>query len=666
MPNMNSSSLLRRLLICAALLCTSTLSPAAQGGPPVNEQVLKLAAVLNSTASEKEKADACRELARIGTVEAVVPLGALLPDEKLSHMARYAMETIPSPEVDKVFRAALSQLRGRQLVGVVGSVGFRRDLKAVPALANLLKDSDSDVAQASARALGKIGDPAAAEAIQRALPGAAPADQLAFCEGLLRCAETLASEGHRRQATAAYDMLRRLNSPHHQVRTAALRGAILTRGSNGLPLLSEALRSPDFSVFAAAARISYEMPDQATTKALVKALSSGSVDSQIMLTQTLGTRGDPVALPALFAAARYCEKPVRVAAIRAVAQFGRPSAVFPLLSLLGDSEREVSQAALEALAASPCKEADEAVLKMFRSSEISVRDMAMDLILRRRMVAAIPELFNAASGSDPALRLAATKRLGELVSPREIPGLIELLAKASTPQDIEAVEQALSSVAVKTPNRESCAEQLGSSFGQARTAQKCALLRVLGAVGSASALKTIRSAVADASPEVRASAIRALGGWNSAEAAPDLLELARSAPEGTDRMLSLRSYLGLAAQPELPAADRLAMCRQAGALVQKDDEKKLLLAALGNLESCESVPLIQPFLDDAAIKEEASVACVNVSEKLLKEKDAAKHAARLLEPLQKVATVTANADLSKRAQALLEQARAKADGTTSK
>ena len=137
----------------------------------------KLTAVLKSDAPQKEKADACRELARIGTKDAVAPLAALLSDEKLSHMARYGLETIPDSSVDKALREAAGKLQGRMLVGVVGSLGVRRDTKAVKVLTKLLHDSDNDVAQAAARALGSIGTPPAAKALLDALPGVSPANQ---------------------------------------------------------------------------------------------------------------------------------------------------------------------------------------------------------------------------------------------------------------------------------------------------------------------------------------------------------------------------------------------------------------------------------------------------------------------------------------------------------
>ena len=51
---------------------------------------------------------------------------------------------------------------------------------------------------------------------------------------------------------------------------------------------------------------------------------------------------------------------------------------------------------------------------------------------------------------------------------------------------------------------------------------------------------------------------------------------------------------------------------------------------------------------------------MDISEKLLKEKDSAKVAPRLIEPLDKVAQATASADLAKRAKDLRDQAKSKA------
>ena len=139
-------------LACVIAVWVAGAVPAFGGDDKTSsakEREAKLIAVLKSDASRKDKADACRELAMIGTKLAVEPLGALLGDEKLSHMVRYGLEPNPDPSVDETLRAALDQLKGRPLVGAVGSIGVRRDAKAVEPLSKLLRNPDSAVVQAA-------------------------------------------------------------------------------------------------------------------------------------------------------------------------------------------------------------------------------------------------------------------------------------------------------------------------------------------------------------------------------------------------------------------------------------------------------------------------------------------------------------------------------------
>jgi hypothetical protein len=195
---------------------------------PLSEAEL-LTILKKAGATGKEKADACRQLALVGTRTSVPVLAELLGDEHLDHMARYALEPIPDPSVDVVLRAALAKLKGRPLVGVIGSIGVRHDAKAVAPLAQRLGDVDPEVAQAAARALGSIGTPDAGKALMRCLAGNPPAgNQPAIYEGLFRCAEALAARGSREEALAIYDALRG-GKRSAQVEAGAQRAASLLR-----------------------------------------------------------------------------------------------------------------------------------------------------------------------------------------------------------------------------------------------------------------------------------------------------------------------------------------------------------------------------------------------------------------------------------------------------
>jgi len=208
-------------LVAALLFTGAPLVQAQKPQSSLKDQEAKQLAVLKSSASRKAKADACRELARVGTQEAVAPLAALLCDEELSHMARYGLEPIPDPSVDVALRDALGKVKGRLLAGVIGSIGVRRDPKAVPALVKLLGDSDGEVAAAAARSLGRIGTLEAATSLEKALPTSTEAGRLAVCEGLFRCADALRTQGQRQEARAIYDQLRAASVPDYVKKGAA-------------------------------------------------------------------------------------------------------------------------------------------------------------------------------------------------------------------------------------------------------------------------------------------------------------------------------------------------------------------------------------------------------------------------------------------------------------
>ena len=195
---------------------------------PGPEQVAKLIAVLKSDAPHKEKGDACRQLAVVGTEDAVPALAALLADEKLSHMARYGLEPIPDASVDDALRDALGKLKGKPLVGVMASVGVRRDAKAVEALSRFLEESDPHVVRTAARSLGKIATPEAAKALKQRM-ASAPAPLRTFvADGCLTCAERLLTLGQKADAAAMFESVERAELPEY-IRLAAKQGATLAR-----------------------------------------------------------------------------------------------------------------------------------------------------------------------------------------------------------------------------------------------------------------------------------------------------------------------------------------------------------------------------------------------------------------------------------------------------
>lgn len=650
-----------RIIVIIALMLAGAVQSFAQTVAAKQDEA-KLIAVLKSDAPHKEKVDACRQLAIIGTKDAIAPLAALLTDEKLSHMARYALEPIQDPAVDEALRDALGKLKGRPLVGVIGSIGVRRDARAVKPLAKMLQEPDAEVAQAAARALGSIANRRATRALQQALQNAPAANRLALCEGLFRCAETHAAKGRRDAAIEIYDQLRELDGPH-QVRGGALRGAILVRGNDGVALLREHLRSDDYILFSAACQTALELPGTEVTEALAAEFSDLPTDNQILVIQTLGKRGDAAASPALFAAARSGAKPVRIEAIKALAMIRGESgtavglevlrdASSVLIELLSDADREISQAAQATLGSLPCQAWYGDALKMLDSGETSRQLIAIELIGRRRIMSSVSELLEAAGDDDAKVRQAALKMVGELGSPSNVSAVLDLLMGFEESRDLSAAEQAVTALCLKDDNRQSYTSKLTGLLARAKPPQKGSLLRILGVIGGTDALSAVRAAVNDRNADVSAAAIRVLCGWKTADAAPDLLALAKSAPDPSQKTAALVGYINLVRDESLPTEKKLAMCKEAAALIQRNQEKRLLLGALATVPAAEALSMAMAHLDDQATKNEACFAAVAISEKIVEQKPE-----EVADALQKVMRATDNRNLTRRARAVLNKAK---------
>ncbi len=188
----------------------------------------------NTGSSEFQKAKACVRVGELGDKAAVPALAALLADDRLNVYARYGLEPIADPSADDALRAALPKLKGNLLIGVVNSIGKRRDAKASPALVKMMLGPDTDLARAAAAALGSIGGPSSARELKSALGKTSGATRVAVADASLVCAERLLADGKRGEALDLYAVLSAPDIPK-PMRLAAMSGIIREETSVGRP-----------------------------------------------------------------------------------------------------------------------------------------------------------------------------------------------------------------------------------------------------------------------------------------------------------------------------------------------------------------------------------------------------------------------------------------------
>jgi hypothetical protein len=182
----------------------------------------RLVALVNDPSSTLfQKAIACKKLAFVGAKEAVQPMAALLSHPQLSCYARFGLEPNPDPSVDEALREALPKLKGRLQIGVITSIGVRKDAKALDMLTKLIYHSDTEVAGAAAAAVGMIGGMQASRSLQAALSHTKPPVLPVVARATLLCAEGLMAN-NRVRALELYTQLSAEVMPK-PVRLAAIR-----------------------------------------------------------------------------------------------------------------------------------------------------------------------------------------------------------------------------------------------------------------------------------------------------------------------------------------------------------------------------------------------------------------------------------------------------------
>jgi HEAT repeat protein len=604
----------RRLALLAALVAlVSSFAQAVENSGPKEAELIKVL----RTAPPAEKAIACKQLAIYGTKEAVPALAPLLADEQLASWARIALEAIPDPAAGEALRNATQKLEGKLLVGVLNSIGVRRDAGAVEQLTGRVKDKDVQVASAAAVALGRIGNPAATKTLRQSLTSAPAPVRTAIAEGCVLCAERLMTEGKANEAAEIYDEVRKADVPK-QRKLEATRGSMLARKSEGVPLLVEQLKSTDKAFFRLGLTTARELPGREVAEALSAELARTAPERAALLIYALADRPGFTVSPAILEAAKTGDKQVRVAAIEVIGRSGDAASIATLLASAADADAELVQAAKAALAALPGKNVDAEIAARLAKAEGKDLPVLIEVVGQRR-VEATPALVKALEHREAAVRHAALTALGETVGPKELSVLIDQVVEPKNVDDAQIAARALKAASVRMPDREACAAELTAAMSQAPASAKRALLEILGAMGGPKALETIAAAMKGSDEQLQDAGSRVLGEWMKVDAAPVLLDLSKTASSDKYRIRALRGYIRLARQFATSDAQRAEMCQRALDAARRPDEQKLVLTVLEGYPSVEGLKVAVKAAKTPALRDEATrvalVIAQNVSDK---------------------------------------------------
>ena len=310
-------------------------------------------------------------------------------------------------------------------------------------------------------------------------------------------------------------------------------------------------------------------------------------------------------------------KEIRLAAIHVLGQIGDASAVTVLLETAVSGEPDLTQTAQASLRKLRGAAVEAAIAKHLDQGDARPRALLLDLAAQHAVTSALPAVLKAADDPNEQIRLAAIKTLGRIAGLKEISLLVDRLLAEKSTQETAALKETLKVACQRTPDRDACAGTLLERLSNAPVASKCFLIELLGAVGGARSLKGVSAAAEDANEDLQDAATRVLGEWMSADAAPELLKLAKTLRNDKLRIRALRGYIRIVRQMSLPAEQKLTMCEAAFGTAQRNEERRLVLAVFGRVASAKAISMVVPHLANPALAEDAAAAALAVGEKIV-------------------------------------------------
>jgi len=495
---------------------------------------------------------------RNSSMEALVGLGAAAvptlaplvadPNPDLRKFVVDALGNIEAPAVPALLRAALEDADENVSAAAAEYLGRRRDTTAVPLLLRRLGESSGWLTYGCLRALGEIGDVAAAPAVSALL--GEPGLRKAALEALGRVGDEQAvphlldalfsgDRGLRRVAAiAAHRLLTRRGPGAAAQAFAAGVGARFDDGF--LEFLRGLLQQEDPQLRAAAAKLLGFVPGERMVAILLDALpQAGEPDQELLagvldglpdadlpllvarlldpapivrlrLAGVLGRRGCREAVPLLLTLLEDGIGHVRAAAAIALGRICDPAAVSPLTGLLRDPYPDVREAGMEAVVAIGCAGPSQRGLVLallephFQDADAGFAAAAVRIVGRLGGQGLVTRLGLALRDARGEVRRAAVEAIGAVGGAEAV----DALRVALTDEDVAVRREAV---------------------------------HRLGTIREAAALPLLLPMLGDEDLWVRVRAVQALGGIAHPEAWRVLLAAAAGDPPGPRRLAAIRA-----------------------------------------------------------------------------------------------------------------------------
>ncbi len=550
----------------------------------------------------KHKAFLISLIQNLGDEACLQILKPFLADQQLCDPAARALVQIGGKKAGKMIYEAFSQQKSNpNLIKALG------ELKYLPAGPEIIKlSANTELKETVLFALANMGYLPA-----KNLLGNEAQKNPTYFSYYIKFAEELARTGQKEGITICREILS--NSQNHyknHQRRAALDLLVQHNGPQVLPELFSMMKEDDKKIRIAVLKLAQKYTGSSQIAEWTAFARNQTPEVQAEIIDMLGRAQATAALPFVREALRADSVQVQLAAINALSQIDKNAAP-ELVGLLQKSLDKTQLTAIQsALLSQQTSQFWPIQTEKFSQLPPASKIILIDILGQRNVQDAKKSIIAELKSDEPALRIASLKALEKIAGADELSDLTRFLLTRDKSAEKRAALEAVAASYQRTKDKKWAFNKLSEIYISAHETEKTTLLNTFKRIGDNQSLALVQSELNNKA--LKPAAIQALTDWPNEAALESLFQLAKSREDLTTRVLAIRGALRIIQENPMDNLRKLWLYQDIMEIATRQEEKRMVLAGIGELKSLEALKSIAPYFKNDSLGLEALMAAAKI------------------------------------------------------
>ncbi len=564
---------------------------------------------------DKNKAFIITQLQIIGKDDAVPCLKSYLAKEPLSGYAARSLAGINTAAANEALVAGLSSASIAGQISIAEALGDTKFSGALSAITPLASSKDENLQKTALFALAAIADPASEPVLEQAAAQAgytfddhyAVAAYLQYGKNLLE-----AGKGNLAEKVANKIIKKSKSDNLVHTRTAALTLLSTIQGAAGVPLLIKASGDKNAEYRASAIKLASAYATPANTALWLKKLNKATPGGKVEIIGMLGQSRAEAALPAVLNLLGDKNVAVRLAAIEAAGKIGQEKVLDNYIDILKKGDVDEVKAVKNALLIMKGTNLTHKLAQSLPQMQSGAKVAIIEVLAARGAQSEFDAVYPLLKSNEAGVSQASYAALKNLSGQKQLSTLFELLSSVGQ-EHIPDVQTAIGAALMDIKAKDAQAQLVLEYMGKAAADKKALFYPLLSTIGSKNALEAVSSAFKAGDANTKGAALNALAAWTDADAMSTLLSIIKDSksPEHLDK--SIKGYVRLIGLAALPPAQKLLLLKEVMEYATTPEQKRLILAEVGNNKTFPSLVYAGKYLDDADLQQRAANVVMDIA-----------------------------------------------------